>query len=285
MILRKLLICLEMIKFEHSIFALPFAMIGMVWGADGWPESKKVIWIIIAMISCRTAAMLFNRLVDQVIDAKNRRTETRALVTNAVSRSFAWGLFVFSCCLFFLSCWNLNSLALKLSPIALGFTLFYSITKRFTWLCHFILGAGLGIAPMASWIAVRNEINWLLLPLFFAVLFWAAGFDLLYSLQDEEFDRKYKLCSFPARWGSIATINMSRVCHILSIVFSIWMGMINKSGTFYFFGIVSIMSILIYEHRLVKPNDFSRINLAFFTLNGFVSILFFVFCLLDLYFH
>lgn len=281
---KKLLICLEMIKFEHSLFALPFAMVGMLWAANGWPEIRIVTWIILAMVSCRTAAMLFNRLVDHAIDARNRRTQERALVTQVISRSFAWELFAFSCGLFFLSSWNLNLFAFKLSPVALGITLFYSLTKRFTWLCHFILGAGLAIAPMASWIAVRGEINWNLLTLFFAVLFWAAGFDLLYSLQDEEFDRKNHLCSFPARWGSMATIQMTRICHILSVLLVIWTGIIRQTGLFYFIGVIAIMSVLIYEHRLVKPNDFSRINLAFFTLNGFVSILFFIFCVLDLYF-
>ncbi len=273
---------LEMIKFEHSIFALPFAMVGMMWGARGWPGGWKFGWIVLAMVSCRSAAMAFNRIADRDIDAINPRTNMRALPAGLLqmrqANLFFWGSIV----LFVLAAGMLNPLALALSPVALIVTLGYSLCKRFTPLSHFVLGLSLGIAPSAAWIGVSGRLEWPILPITAAVLFWTAGFDIIYALQDVEFDKQHGLRSLPETVGKPVALTISRICHLTAIGMLVWGGLMVGVGPIYFGGVGVAAVLLVYEQSLVKPDDLSKVNLAFFTLNGFVSIGVFVFALIDL---
>jgi len=279
-------IYLEMIKFEHSIFALPFAMVGMMWGSKSvfhtaWPGADKFALIIVAMVSCRSAAMAWNRIADREIDAVNPRTKMRAIPAGLLSLRQSTIFFYGSCIVFFVAAFLLNRLAFALSPIALGTTLFYSVTKRFTPFCHFILGLSLGIAPAAAWIGATGQLHWAIVPITFAVLFWTAGFDLIYSLQDEDFDREHRLRSMPETIGKAKTLMLSRVCHIVAVVLLATGGYLVQAGPVYYAGVLFAAGLLGYEQSLVKPDDLSKVNLAFFTLNGFVSIGVFVFALID----
>jgi 4-hydroxybenzoate polyprenyltransferase len=274
-------IYLEMIKFQHSIFALPFAMLGMLWAAKGWPGWTKFFWILMAMVSCRSAAMAYNRIVDRDVDALNPRTCSRALVVGDLALNHARLFFGMSCVLFILSAAMLNKQAFLLSPLALGVTLFYSLTKRFTPLSHFVLGLSLAIAPAGAWIAVTGTLSLSILPIVAAVLFWTSGFDMLYSLQDEAFDKAQKLRSLPETLGKSRALWVSRICHILCVAFLAVGGLLNHTGPLYFSGVVMVAMMLFYEQSLVKSDDLSKINLAFFTLNGFVSMGVFVFSLFD----
>lgn len=280
-------IYLEMIKFEHSIFALPFAMIGMMWGSlshghSAWPGWRVFLLIIVAMVSCRSAAMAFNRIADRDIDAVNPRTRMRAIPSGLLALKQVNLFFYGSCAVFLLAAALLNPLAFALSPIALGVTLFYSVTKRITWLCHFILGLSLGIAPAAAWIGASGTLNWAIVPITVAVLFWTAGFDLIYSLQDEEFDKEHNLKSVPAKIGKPHALLLSRVCHVLALGCLVLGGFLVGAGPIYFAGVAFSAGLLAYEQSLVKPDDLSKVNLAFFTLNGFVSIGVFGFALIDI---
>ncbi len=277
---------LAMIKFEHSIFALPFAMIGMMWASQAangtpWPGWRTFGLILLAMVSCRSAAMAYNRIADRDIDALNPRTATRAIPAGLLSLSQS-NIFLFvSCALFFLAAGMLNQLTLWLSPAALFVTLFYSRTKRFTPLCHLVLGLSLGMAPAASWIAVRGSLS---LPICFcaaAVTCWTAGFDIIYALQDAEFDQSHGLRSIPQTYGLKNALHISRFLHAGAVKLLIVTGILMHSGLLYFVGVASAAGVLIYEQCLVKPTDLSKVNMAFFTLNGFVSIGVFAFALAD----
>lgn len=277
---------LEMIKIEHSIFALPFAMIGMMWGSRAslgtpWPGWTTFGLIVAAMVSCRSAAMAYNRIADRDVDAENPRTRMRAIPAGLLSLRQANLYFFLSCAVFLASAALLNTLTLALSPVALGVTLLYSRTKRFTSASHFVLGLSLGIAPAASWIAVTGSLDPPVLPLVAAVLLWTAGFDIIYSLQDEQFDREHGLRSLPQHVGKKRALAISRVCHALVPLFLLWAGLLVDAGTWYWVGVASAAALLLYEQGLVKPDDLRRVNLAFFTLNGFVSIGLFVFALID----
>lgn len=274
-------IYLEMIKFEHSIFALPFAMLGMLWAADGWPGGRTFGLIVLAMVTCRSAAMAFNRIVDRDIDAMNPRTRMRAIPAGLLRLRQVNLFFFFSCVLFFVAAWALNPLAFALSPIALGVTLFYSLTKRFTPLCHFVLGLSLGIAPAAAWIATTGALHPAILPITGAVLLWTAGFDIIYALQDEEFDREHRLRSLPETLGRPRALVVSRLCHGGAVALLAYGGALAGAGAVYFAGVLAAAALLAYEQSLVRPDDLSRVNLAFFTLNGFVSIGVFVFAWAD----
>lgn len=273
---------LEMIKFEHSIFALPYAMVGMIWATPtGWPGWKTFLLILIAMVSCRTLAMNYNRIADRDIDAKNARTKTRAIPAGLLKLKQVTIYFWVSVFIFFFAAASLNWLTLALSPIAAFVTVFYSRTKRFTWLCHLWLGASLGIAPCASWIAVNASLAWIPIALFFAVMFWTAGFDVIYALQDAEFDKQNNLQSIPARFGVPKALNISRLFHVLSVfslAIAFWLA---GAGIVGWVGVLFAAGMLAYEQSLVKPNDLSKVNLAFFTLNGFISVGVFVFVLID----
>jgi 4-hydroxybenzoate polyprenyltransferase len=275
-----------MIKIEHSIFALPFAMIGMMAGSRAalgtpWPGFPILFWIVVAMVACRSAAMAFNRIADRDIDAVNPRTRMRAIPAGLLSLRQSSIFFFGSCAIFFLAAWQLNPLALALSPLALGVTLLYSVTKRFTFLCHFVLGLSLGIAPAAAWIGASGSLAWAVVPLTGAVLLWTAGFDLIYALQDDDFDREQGLHSLPARFGRAAALRVSRLCHLAAIALLIVAGASMGAGLWWFVGVLFAACLLAYEQSLVQPDDLRRVNLAFFTLNGFVSLGLFAFAWLD----
>jgi len=278
---RPFLTYLEMIKIEHSVFALPFAMIGMIWGADGWPGWRVFAWIIVAMVSCRSSAMAFNRILDRHIDALNDRTKNRALPSGALRLSHAQTFFAASVAVFLLSAWMLNPLAFLLSPVALLITLGYSTTKRFTPFCHFALGASLGIAPAAAWIASTGRLDMEIGPIFLGVTLWTAGFDIIYALQDVDFDKSQGLRSLPETLGVRRALAVSRVSHALAIACLAWGGMWVGAGTLYFIGVGIAGLLLVYEQSLVRPDDLSRIDTAFFTMNGFVSIGVFLFAQAD----
>lgn len=285
--LKAVRIYLDMIKVEHSIFALPFAMIGMMEASfsqsgSAWPGWSTFAWIVVAMISCRSAAMAFNRIADRKIDEQNPRTKMRAIPAGLLELRQVNLFFLVSCAIFVLASAMLNPLALMLSPVALGVTLFYSVTKRFTPLCHVILGFSLGIAPAAAWIGTTGSLDPRILWFTAAVTFWTAGFDVIYSLQDEEFDRDLGLRSLPQTLGKARALLASRVSHVLAIG-CLWAGAWQIGvGIFFYVGIVFAATVLTYEQSLVKPNDLSRVNVAFFTLNGFVSIGIFVFAFIDI---
>ncbi len=268
---------LEMIKFEHTLFALPFALLGAVLAARGWPDGRVMIWILVAMVGARSAAMAFNRLVDRGYDAENPRTRMRALPAGLLTPGYVAIFTVASAGLFFLAAARLNPLTLKLSPVALGSVLFYSYTKRFTALSHLVLGWSLAIAPTGAWIAVRGAIDSpapVLLSL--AVLLWTAGFDIIYACQDSDYDRAAGLHSIPAKLGIGRALWVSRILHVLMFIVLIrvfrltglhWPGML---------GILVTGGLLIRQHRLVREDDLSRLDQAFFTTNAYVSVILFV---------
>lgn len=278
---------LDLIKFEHTIFALPFAYLGMVLAARGLPTFHQFFWITVAMASARTLAMSFNRFADRHIDARNPRTAQRPIQTGKISvRTVVTGAIV-SLTVLALAAWQLNDLTLKLLPGAIVFLLGYAYTKRFTVLSHFILGFTDGLAPLGAWAAVRGSVftaedlpAWLLL---FAVTFWIGGFDLIYACQDTEFDRAARLHSVPARWGNVVALRAARLSHAITIGLLGIAGLVMKLGGVYWIGLAIVAALLIYEHALVKPNDLSKVNIAFFNVNGYISITIFVATLVALY--
>ncbi|QYK53525.1 MAG: putative 4-hydroxybenzoate polyprenyltransferase [Fimbriimonadaceae bacterium] len=277
---------LEMIKIEHSIFALPFAMIGMMWASwtksgSIWPGGWIFSWIVVAMVSCRSAAMAWNRIADRDIDALNPRTQIRAIPAGLLSLRTANLYFYGSVLIFLLAAAMLNNLSLYLAPVALLVTLGYSMTKRFTPLCHYVLGSGLGIAPAAAWVAVRGDVTWPVVALTGAVMLWAAGFDIIYALQDEKFDADNGLRSLPQTLGTSKALMVSRISHVLALLLLALAVWLMGTGWLGWLGVAFAGCLLAYEQSLVKPNDLSKVNLAFFTLNGFISIGVFVFLLLD----
>ena len=284
--LKSLRVFLEMIKFEHSIFALPYAMIAMIWASPtGWPGWKTFLLILVAMVSCRTAAMTYNRIADRDIDAKNVRTKSRAIPSGLLSLRQVNLYFYASIVIFLVAAASLNWLTLLLSPIALFVTIFYSRTKRFTFLCHYWLGLSLGIAPAAAWIAVQGKLAVLPICLTMSVLLWTAGFDIIYSLQDEEFDRENGLFSLPVRIGKSKALKISRLSHVLSVGFLVAAFALSPVSWIGWLGTIFAAAMLFYEQSLVKPNDLSRVNFAFFTLNGCISVGVFAFVLLDRIVH
>ena len=278
---------LEMIKFEHSVFALPFALTGALLavrgsGLDGGELAVKFAWIIVAMIAARSAAMAFNRVADAEIDALNPRSRMRAIPAGAVSKSFTWGFIAFWSGVFVLAAYLLNPLCLKLSPLALAIVFGYSYTKRFTALSHLALGLALGIAPAAAWIAVRGSLDAPILLLTAAVTLWTAGFDIIYACQDHDFDRETGLHSIPAALGIRNALLVSRLLHAAMIALLVWLARAMDLGLLSLAGVAVVAALLVYEHLLVKPDDLSRVNAAFFTVNGFVSVLFLVFWAADI---
>ena len=263
-----------MIKFEHTLFALPFAFLGAVLAANGLPSLWQVFWITAAMIGARSAAMSFNRIADRQIDAANPRTANREIPSGKLSVNFAWAFMVASCALFFLASAMLNRLTLILSPVALASVLFYSYAKRFTALAHLILGWSLAIAPTAAWIAVTGALDSpvpILLSLL--VMMWTAGFDVIYACQDFEFDKKAGLHSIPAKFGIAGALMIARIFHFQAFLVLILLYSITELGWLALAGVVLTGALLIYQHLLVRPNDLSRLNAAFFTTNAFVSLI------------
>lgn len=273
-----------MIKFEHTIFALPFAFMGMMLASEGWPTWRTVGWVVVAMVGARSAAMSFNRWVDRKIDAENPRTSDRALPSGKVTPGFVVTFTLTSCALLVLAAWQLNPLALALSPVALLVLLGYSFTKRFTALSHLALGLALSGAPLGAWIAVRGDVTWTPLLLAFAVLCWVAGFDVLYALQDLEFDRRSGLHSIPAWLGETRSLRLSTLLHVAMVVL---LALLPRQyppglGTSYWIGVVGCIGLLGYQHWIVRPGDLSRLNAAFFQTNGFLAVWLFAATALDL---
>jgi 4-hydroxybenzoate polyprenyltransferase len=287
---RKLRLTLDMIKFEHSVFALPFALTSACLAIrdSGIPAAAlalKLLWIVVAMIAARSAAMTFNRIVDAGIDARNPRTKSRQLPAGSLSPRFAWGFFVAACLAFLFAAAMLNELCLLLSPVALAVVLLYSYTKRFTAWCHVVLGFALGIAPPAAWIAVRDALDWRIVWLAAAVTLWTAGFDIIYSCQDYGFDTSAGLFSLPRRFGIAGALLISRALHaaMVACLLVLWQGF--AMGWLALLGIGVVAALLAYEHTLVQAHDLSRVNAAFFTVNGYVSVLFFLFWAADMWLH
>ncbi len=284
----RLRLTLEMIKFEHSVFALPFALTGALLafrqnGFDSPGIWRQLLWIVVAMVAARSAAMAFNRVIDAEIDARNPRTKTRAIPAGQLSSGFAWAFTVTASLLLFFAAFELNPLCLRLAPLALAIVFFYSYTKRFTTFSHLVLGLSLGIAPAAAWIAVRGSLDPRILLLTAAVMFWTAGFDVIYSCQDYDFDREEGLWSVPRALGIASALRVAQLLHVLmvgcllALVYTLHVGALAVAG------VAAIVALLIYEHSLVKPNDLSRVNAAFFTMNGYVSVLFFLFWAADIF--
>jgi len=274
-----------MIKFEHSAFALPFALTGALLARRGWPTWRELAWLVVAMVGARSAAMSFNRLADLQLDALNPRTRTRALPAGHLSPGFAAGFTAASCALLLVAAFELNPLALKLSPLAVVVILGYSYTKRFTWLSHFVLGACLGASPVAAWIALRGDLKAGVMIMAAAVTLWVAGFDIIYACQDVEFDRHHGLESIPCRFGVPAALYTSAVLHVIMLALFVVVARMEKLGWVAGLGLLLIAFLLLYEHALVKPSDLSRVNAAFFTVNGYISLLFFVTWAADICIH
>jgi 4-hydroxybenzoate polyprenyltransferase len=270
-------ITLEMIKWEHSVFALPFALCGAMLAANGTPSAHQLAWIIVAMISARSAAMAFNRLADAQIDAANPRTQTRALPAGTLTPSFVAVFVTVSCAIFVLAASQLNRLTLALSPVALAVVLLYSYTKRFTRWSHLVLGFALGIAPSAAWIAVRGSFDPRILLLTAAVTFWVGGFDVLYACQDFDFDREAGLHSVPRYFGIPKALWISRIFHLLMLALLVALVPAFGLGKLAMAGIAAVAALLAYEHSLVSPRDLSKLNAAFFTMNGVIAVVFFAF--------
>jgi 4-hydroxybenzoate polyprenyltransferase len=272
----------SLIRFSHTVFALPFALASV---ALAWPSHPvtlpRFLWILLAMVSARSAAMAFNRLADRKFDALNPRTQQWELPRGTVTVREAVWLTLVSSVVFIYAAYQINFVCFVLSPVALAIVYFYSFTKRFTWASHLFLGLALSLAPMGAWLAVAGtpgDLRELATPFFLglAVLFWLAGFDIIYSVQDHEFDRRQGLHSIPARFGVAAALQFSSLCHVFTVVFLAAVGLSAQMGVIYWFGFAMVSTILLWEHRLVTPTDLSRVNRAFFDFNAYVSIGYFV---------
>ncbi|HTA85157.1 MAG TPA: UbiA-like polyprenyltransferase [Silvibacterium sp.] len=279
---RSISMTLEMIKWEHSVFALPFALTGAMLAADGMPHPLQVFWIIVCMVTARSAAMAFNRWADASLDAANPRTRSRAIPAGLLTRGFVGGFTCVMAALFVLAAGQLNRLTLLLSPVALAIILVYSYTKRFTRWSHLALGVSLGIAPAAAWIAIRGSLDPRILILTCAVMFWVAGFDLLYACQDAGHDRNVGLFSVPSTYGITAAFWIARAMHVIMLLLLVWLVRVFALGPAALIGVAVVGALLLYEHLIVSPSDLRRLNAAFFTMNGVISAVFFVFVAVDL---
>ncbi len=275
-------ITLEMIKWEHSIFALPFALIGAMLAARGLPMTWQITWIVVAMVAARSAAMAFNRLADYAYDAANPRTRMRALPAGLLSKQFVATFVVVSSAVFVIAAGELNRLCLILSPVALAILLLYSYTKRFTRWSHLVLGIADAIPPAAAWIAVRGSLDGRIVLLVGAVTFWVGGFDVLYACQDYDFDREVGLYSIPRFIGIRNALTIARLFHVITVGFLVATAYCFRLGAISYFGVLLSAALLVYEHSLVKHDDLSKLNAAFFTMNGVVSVLLFAFVAGDL---
>jgi len=279
---RNIGVTLEMIKWEHSVFALPFALTGAMLAVHGWPPAAKLGWIVVCMISARSAAMAFNRWADADLDAANPRTKMRAIPAGLLTRRFAAGFTIAMAAIFLVGAWRLNRLTLTLSPIVLAVLFLYSYTKRFTRWSHLFLGLALGIAPTGAWIAVRGSLDPRIVVLTAAVLFWVAGFDVLYACQDEAHDRSAGLFSVPATLGLSGAFWIARLMHVIMLALLVWLMVLFHLGPLAGVGIVAVAGLLLWEHLIVSPRDLTRMNAAFFMMNGVIAVIFFVFVAADL---
>ena len=276
-LLRNVGTTLEMIKWEHSIFALPFALAGAMLAAAGWPEWSKVVWIVVCMVTARSAAMAFNRWADAQLDAANPRTAGRAIPAGALSRRFVAGFTVVMSLAFILAAAQLNRATLFLSPVVLAVLLLYSYTKRFTRWSHLVLGLALGIAPAAAWIAIRGSLDPRIVVLTAAVLFWVGGFDVLYACQDMAHDREVGLKSVPGTWGIRTAFWIARFMHLIMLGLLCWLLQLFELNAIAWVGVAAVAMLLLYEHLIISPTDLRRLNAAFFTMNGIISMVFFLF--------
>ena len=281
-LLQNLHLTLEMIKWEHSIFALPFALCGAMLAAGGLPTPHQLVWIVVAMVAARSAAMAFNRLADAAIDGANPRTSTRALPSGRLTPAFVATFIIISSAIFVIAAAQLNRLALLLSPVALSVLLLYSYTKRFTRWSHLVLGFALGIAPSAAWIAVRGSLDPRILLLTAAVTFWVGGFDVLYACQDFDFDRKRGLHSIPRFLGIRNALWVARAFHVVMLLLLLALLMVFGLGKLAMAGVVVVAILLVYEHSLVGAGNLTKLNAAFFTMNGVISVVFFGFVAADM---
>jgi 4-hydroxybenzoate polyprenyltransferase len=276
----RILTVLEMIKFEHSVFALPFALVGALLAAresGGLPGGRPLLWIVVAMVGARSAAMTVNRIVDRKYDGRNPRTANRALPAGQLSVAFAWTFTIIASAVLLFAAWQLNPLALRLSPLALAVLFSYSYTKRFTPWSHFVLGFCLGMSPAAAWIAIRGSLDWRVLILCAAVTLWVGGFDVLYACQDVDFDKSAGLHSIPKKFGVAGALAIARVMHIVMVGLLGWLALSFHLAWPAWVGIAVVSALLLYEHTLVKATDLSKINAAFFTVNGYIGFLFLLF--------
>lgn len=276
---------LSLIKFSHTIFALPFALIGFFIGikfSDAIFSTKLFLLMIACMIFARSAAMAFNRYIDRKIDIENKRTAIREIPSGIIKPNAALIFVILNCACFIFTTFFINTICFYLSPIALVVVLGYSLTKRFTALCHMVLGIGLSLAPIGAYLAVTGKFDWLPLFFSFTVLFWVSGFDIIYALQDEEFDKSKNLKSIPVWLGKKGALQFSILLHVISALLVVFAGLYASFGIWYWLGCLIFVILLVYQHLLVKPNDLSKVNIAFFTTNGIASVVFAVFVLLDL---
>ncbi len=277
-------ILLDNIKFEHTIFALPFAYLGMVLAANGLPTWHQFIWITLAMASARTLAMSLNRLIDRELDARNPRTMNRPLPRGLITPRAVMVVVLIAFVIFEIAAWQLNLLCFALSPLALVFLIGYHYAKRFTWLTHWILGLTDGIAAAGGWVAVRASLDLPAFLLWFVVIVWMAGFDLIYACQDVQVDRRDGLYSVPAQFGIATALTLARINHAIMVIALAAVGIVAHLGIPFWIGWVIVAILLAYENSIVKPNDLSRLNLAFFNVNGYISVLVFVSALLGIWF-
>lgn len=275
-VFERIKVFLEMIKFSHTLFALPFAFTGALLAARGLPSAGQILWILLAMVGARTAAMGLNRLIDAEIDARNPRTASRAIPAGQLSKGTVALFILVSLLLLLYAAWRLNPLCLQLSPLAIFFLLLYSYCKRFTALAHLVLGVCLAAAPVGAWIAIRGDVTLAPVLLGAAVMFWVAGFDILYALQDLEFDRQAGLHSIPVKLGVTGSLWLARIFSLLMVVLLIWLWLAASLGIPFLCGIIAVTLLLVYEHWLLKDGDLAKLDLAFFTMNGYVSIIIFL---------
>ncbi|HTZ18110.1 MAG TPA: UbiA-like polyprenyltransferase [Dissulfurispiraceae bacterium] len=280
----KTVLYLKMIRISHSVFALPFAFTGAVLAAKGIPDPYRIFWIAVAMVGARSGAMGLNRIIDRKIDSVNPRTSSREIPAGRIRVRDAKLFTALSLGIMVLAAYQLNPLCFILSPVAIGILALYSYTKRFTWAAHFVLGLAISGAPLGAWIAIKGTVDPDILPLSVAVIFWLAGFDILYALQDIDFDREHGLYSIPRKFGVEKSLLLSRIFHAVTFTLFIITGIIFQLHFPYFIGLVIVGALLGYEHSLVKPDDLSKLNMAFFNMNGYISITVFVFTLAALMF-
>ncbi len=271
-VIKKIALLLEMIQFKLTIFAMPFAFTGAFLAGRGLPRWSVLAWVIAAMVGARTCAMGFNRIVDRKFDRHNPRTSARAIPAGTVRLSEAWLMVIIAAALFFFACRQLNTLTLQLAPFALALTLGYSLTKRFTSLCHLVLGVALAFSPLGGWVAVAGSLDHYPYVLSLAVLFWVAGFDTIYACLDADFDKETGLYSLPSLLGKERAFRLAGFFHTLAFVFFLLTGLQAGLNSLYYFGVALAAGALIYQHRLVRPEDLSKIHASFFSMNGFISV-------------
>lgn len=284
--MKKVKIFLEMIKFEHSIFALPFAFLGAILGSlqinGSWPTITQWIWVTLAMVGARSAAMALNRVIDAQIDKHNPRTANRAIPAGLLSKIETTVFIIVSFIVLFYSAYQLNMLAVYLLPIAVFFLVFYSYTKRFTWLCHVVLGITIGIAPLGGWVGTTGTLTWEAFVIFIAVAFWIAGFDIIYATQDADYDRENNLHSIPSHFGIAKALKIAQLFHVICFIAMLLLFFITPLNYIYLIGVLIAGGIMVYEHSLVKPDDLSKVDIAFFPMNGIISVTILVFTIGDL---